>query len=246
VTVVRSGKLEIVCGDAGGYVSIFWLETGEIVQQCKAHKTTITFLEFDATRIITSGMDCCLKVIDATSCEILHTIREFDGPVLSLRFDTSRITTLSKDGCIKHWMWDSRSVNREGARLFHTVAKGETTNSISKIYDVSIADLIKWNDAKRIECGKVLIVGKGDDSLPLSSIDSKVTTGGRENISGQSQQRTWSERDTTVVLSSANRSELNCLFPEVFPDIKSEPTSLAARFTRRTDDRDDNECLRMT
>ena len=231
MTVVRSGKLEIICGDAGGHVSIFWLETGERVQQCKAHKTTITFLEFDATRIITSGMDCCIKIIDVTSCEILHTIREFDGPVLSLRFDTSRITTLSKDGGIKHWMWDSRSVNssgREGARLYHTVAKGETMNFISKSYDISIADMIKWNDAKRIECGQVLIVGKGDDKLP-----EKVTTG-RGNISGQSQQRTWSKRDT-IVLSSADRSELNCLLPEVFPDIKCEPTSLASRFTRRTE-----------
>lgn len=237
MTVVRSGKLEIICGDAGGNVSIFWLETGEIVQQCKAHKTTITFLEFDATRIITSGMDCCVKIIDVTSCEILHTIREFDGPVLSLRFDTSRITTLSKDGDINHWMWDSRSVNssgREGDRVFHTVAKGETMNSISKSYDISIADMIKWNDAKRIECGQVLIVGKSDNKL----------TTGRGIISGRSQQRTWSERDTTV-LSSADRSEFNRLLPEVFPDIKCEPTSLAARFTRRTDYRDDDECLRM-
>jgi hypothetical protein len=231
VTVVRSGKLEIICGDAGGHVSIFWLETGEIVQQCKAHKTTITFLEFDATRIITSGMDSCVKIIDVTSCEILHTIREFDGPVLSLRFDTSRITTFSKDGCIKHWMWDSRSVNSsggEGARLLHTVAKGETMNSISKTYDISIADMIKWNDAKRIECGQVLIVGKGDDKLP------KETTG-RGNISGQSQQRTWSEKDTIVLSSADISAKLNCLLPEVSPDIKCEPTSLACRFSRRTE-----------
>jgi len=220
---------------------VFWLQTGEIIQQCKAHKTTVTFLEFDATKIVSSGMDCCVKVIDIVSCEILHTIRGFDGPVLALRFDSNRITTLSKEG-VKHWMWDSESKQssseKEGAFLFHTVAKGETMDLLCKIYDTSTFQLIKWNNGKRIECGQKIIVGRQNAIVSAQDEGMKKNLLNAHNASrpnrgydrGGMQQYAWSAQDHTVL--DTNTSKTNDMPPELVPNIKCEPASLAARFVQ--------------
>jgi WD40 repeat protein len=185
VTVVKSGKLEVISGDHAGYVTIFWLKTETIIQQCKAHNTSVVDLEFDATKIVSCGMDGCVKVIDVTSCEIIHSIRGQDGPILSCRFDEDKIVTLTKDGQVRHWMWQSRVDPYKNGETYHRISSGETVASIATFYGIPIVNLVKWNvnqDMKKIHVGQRLIVSKTQQGNSTTTEYAQSTKSGPNRI----------------------------------------------------------------
>jgi WD40 repeat protein/tetratricopeptide (TPR) repeat protein len=178
VTVVKYGKLEIISGDSSGYVIVWWLKTGDIVQRCKAHTGVITDLQFDATKIVTSGVDHNLQLIDITTGEILQTLRGHEGPVVSLAFDSMKIMSASSDGTLRHWEWGSASKKPDKLHVFDS---GDNLAKISRKYKVSIPDLVKWNgikDVKKIYVGQKLIIAKGRPDEPteheLAALTSKA------------------------------------------------------------------------
>ena len=224
MTAIKSGKLEVVAGDSGGLITVYWLESGNAIQQCKAHKTTVTDLDFDATKIVSCGMDCCVKVIDIASCEILHSIRGHDGPVLSCCFDTVKIITLSIDGTIRHWMWESRLEANNSNERYHAVVNGDTMASICKLYGVSIANIVKWNvnqDMKSIEVGQTLLVEKG-----------KGDSDSNKEISILSPTHHF-RRNPNTAPDVMKMDTVSLQLPdEISHDVLCEPTSLASRLLR--------------
>jgi F-box and WD-40 domain protein CDC4 len=129
VTVVKYGKLECISGDAEGKVIVWWLKTGDIVQQCQAHKGVITDLQFDATKIVTSGVDHNLQLIDITTGDILSTLRGHEGPVVSLAFDSMKIISASSDGTLRHWEWGSNSNKPDKLHIYDS---GDNLAKISR------------------------------------------------------------------------------------------------------------------
>ena len=164
ITVIRCSNLEIICGDAAGNITIWWLENGEILQQNKVHDKSITDLQFDATVLVTCSLDTTLKVIDVTTCQVLQTVRGHSSPVLSICFDRIMVLSLSTDGTMKQWLWQSHSGSNKSGDVFHTFTEGDTLQQVCEQYNVTMKDLLKWNlnrDIKKITIGQRLIVIKG-------------------------------------------------------------------------------------
>jgi len=163
ITVLKHNQLELISGNSGGFISVWWLENGMIQQQCKAHDGPVTDLQFDATKIVSSGMDCLIKVIDITTCHIMQSLRGHTGPIISIAFDNKMMITLSRDGSICQWPWGNKLHSSLGGDTVHTVMAGETISTICKKYSVSLLQIIKWNkskEAKNISPGQTLIVKK--------------------------------------------------------------------------------------
>lgn len=249
VTILKSGKLEILSGDNKGFITMFWLKTGDILNQCKAHETSVADIEFDAIRIVSCGMDGCVKVIDVNSFEIIHTIRGQGQdlnpipPILSLTFDSDKIVTLTKDGTICHWMWESRTDPNNGSKgdekyqyQYHTVAPGETLAHIAKFHNTSIVNLVKWNvnqNMNRVQVGQKLIVGQaegqteiGDPEGMVNALKYKYSNHARPgSIKLRRQIPTSSAIATTPTLSSANKKDQN-------QNAKLELSTLACRLNQ--------------
>jgi len=134
-----------------------------MLQQCKAHDGPVTDLQFDATKVVSCGMDCLVKVIDIATCQVLQSLRGHKKPILSIAFDNKMLITLSRDGTLRQWPWGSKLQSGVGGDTLHTVTAGERISTICQKYSVSLLQIIKWNkskDTKHIEPGQTLIVKK--------------------------------------------------------------------------------------
>jgi len=241
VTSLKIGQLELISGDSLGYVSIFWLETGETIHQCKIHEGSIIDVAFDSTKLVTCGMDCCLKVIDITTCQILHTLRDFEKPVVSLGFDYGGITTLSHDGFLKYWLWEknlseSGCSNQGDGYLYHTVGDSETIPSICRFYDITLADLIKLNDKGAIDNDNIRAGVK--IRIGTNEIKKEKNDGQLDNHGRREDKETYPHiRNHHASLYSAihdpNMKEAKNLETALSHDIKCEPTSLASRLNKQ-------------
>ena len=163
ITVVRYGELEVITGDSNGCIAIWWIKTGAILKQCKAHEGSVADLQFDATRVISCGFDGTVQVVDILTGDVLQTLRGHDGPVLAVSFDSRSILSASRDGTLRRWVWGDMSSRFEDK--IHTFAAGDTLPAISQRYEIELDDLITWNgirDAKLVYPGAKLIVKKGD------------------------------------------------------------------------------------
>jgi WD domain, G-beta repeat. len=228
----------------------FWLETGEVIQQCKAHKASVISLVFDSTKVVTSGMDFCLKVIDITSCQILHTLRDFEQPVACLRFDSGRITTLSKDGFLKYWFWENNSSgsgrNDHGDGYFyHTLSDGETLSTVCELYGITFATLIKLNgnkgagaiDMKNVRAGVTLKVGsKNFNNQQDGSSGQRNATNGMMDVK-RDEGTSYNFRNHRAFIYNAldRKAKETNLETIVTYDIRSEPTSLASRLEKASE-----------
>lgn len=134
-----------------------------MTQQCKAHDGPINDLQFDATKLVSCGMDCLVKVIDIITCQVLQSLRGHDGPILSIAFDNRMIITLSRDGTFRQWPWGSKLQPGAVGDTLHTVTAGESISVICQKYSISLLQIIKWNkskDTKHLLPGQTLIVKK--------------------------------------------------------------------------------------
>ena len=174
VTCVRYGKLEVVSGDALGRIFIWWLETGEVLRQCHVHKGPVRCLQFDATRIVSGGSDTLVCITDIGSGDPLQSLRSHTKPVLAVAFDTERIISVSVDNTIKYWEWGKKTGPQD---KLHVLGKEETLVDVSKIFNVPISDLMKWNglnSLKQCYAGMQLIVTKGDPTKLTQSEEAAI------------------------------------------------------------------------
>ena len=134
--------------------------------RCKVHEGSVRELQFDATRIVSAGTDCNVVVTDITSGEAVQRLRGHAGPILAVAFDQVKILSSSADNTLRHWEWGT--VGGSKVDKLHVWDNGDNLAKISKKYDVSIPNLIKWNAIKssaKMYAGQRLVVQKGD---PLS------------------------------------------------------------------------------
>ena len=171
ITVVRYGELEVISGDNKGYVSIWWLKTGEAMRRCKAHDGPVLDLQVDATRVVSCGMDKNVQVVDILTGKILQTLRGHEDTVLAVVFDCNLILSASCDGTLRQWPWTDSWYDWSADRT-HTYSVGETLPDIAKIYGSSVSDIKKWNglkDAIKLHSGKKLIVQKTNPNEPTEA-----------------------------------------------------------------------------
>ena len=104
ITVARYGKLEIVSGDSTGSVIVWWIENGEVLQHFKAaHDGKVMDLQFDATKIISSGYDSKIQIMSIMTGAIIQTLDGHQSSVASVAFDSVRVLSLSLDGVSIQW-----------------------------------------------------------------------------------------------------------------------------------------------
>ena len=166
VTVIKSSQLELICGDAEGVITIYWLESGEVLRKEKIHQKRITDLQFDATTLVSCSTDMYIKVIDITTCQVLQTIMAHGSPI-SICYDRMFLLSLEADGTLKQWFWQSQ-YEHEQVDKYHNFAEGDSLEKISIQYGVRIKDLLDWNrkrDLKNLHPGQKLIVMRGNRKI---------------------------------------------------------------------------------
>ena len=178
MSVVKIGHSEIINGTNLGDVMICWAQTGEVLHTCRAHSGPVLDLQFDATKIVSCGMDCNIQIIDIMSGEILHTLRGHQSAIRSISFDSIMIISISCDWTIRKWYWNKSSSQNQKTK-FYTLEGYESLLDVSKKNDVSIADLMKLNRIKNIRHvheGQRIIVSKPDfqENMPRPTHKEKL------------------------------------------------------------------------
>lgn len=124
ITALSCGALQVVSGNNLGKVVLWWLKTEEIIQSCDAHKGSVTSLQFDATRIVSSGADGNVCVIDIFTGYRLATLRSdqnTDVRVESIAFDSEGISGAYTDGSIRRFQWVSSSWDAQATSIVDTL-----------------------------------------------------------------------------------------------------------------------------
>jgi WD40 repeat protein len=115
VTALQYGEYDLITGDSTGYLSLFWIESGEIQTSIKVHDGPVCALQADASKAVTSGRDMVIQVVDIIRGVIIQSLRGHCQPISDVAFDSRQIISLSIDGEIRTWDWDKG--NQEGRRL---------------------------------------------------------------------------------------------------------------------------------
>ncbi|KAL3788693.1 hypothetical protein HJC23_001892 [Cyclotella cryptica] len=105
VTALQYGELEVITGDNKGYLSLFWVDTGNILKSLKVHEGPITSLQVDATKAVSCGLDMVVQIVDVIRWEIIQSLRGHLQAVHDVAFDSRCIMSLSIDGEIRFWEW---------------------------------------------------------------------------------------------------------------------------------------------
>lgn len=166
VTIVKYGQLEILSGDVLGRVFVWWAESGNIIKTCQIHNGPVKTLQFDAIVMVTGGTDKRVCITDVGTGEIIESLRGHEAHILAIAFDSERIISVAGDNTLRYWTWGQKS---SGQDKIHVLNKGETLVAISKIYDVAVADIMKWNgilEMRHCYEGMKLVVRKADPDKP--------------------------------------------------------------------------------
>ena len=170
VNVVRKGSVEVACGYGDGTIILWWLKSGDIIYKVKAHEQSVSDMQMDSTRIVSCSLDMTIQVIDAINGIVIQTLRGgHKNFIMSLAFDSNTILSVCIDGVMRCWRWVTRENNLVDRT--HVFEIGETLLSVSKKFNVSLNDLIEWNDintgcVSQSFVGKNLIVGRADPNIP--------------------------------------------------------------------------------
>lgn len=117
MTALQYGELEIITGDSLGFISLFWVETGELLKSFKVHQSPVTSLQVDASKAVSCGLDMVVQVIDMIRGEIIQTLRGHSQGICAVAFDSRCIMSLSSDGVLRSWEWTSQNSSSENRRL---------------------------------------------------------------------------------------------------------------------------------
>ena len=164
ISVVKIGHSDLINGTNLGDVMICWVQTGEVLHTCRAHSGPVLDLQFDATKIVSCGMDYNIQIIDIMSGEILHTLRGHQSAIRSISFDTIMVISISCDWTIRKWYWNKTN-SRNQKTKFYTLEAHESLFDVSRKNEISINDLMKWNrikNIKHIHEGQRIIISKPD------------------------------------------------------------------------------------
>ena len=115
VTTLCYGELEIITGDNRGCISVWWIESGELLQNFKAHDGAITSIKVDATKAVSCAVDSVVAISDVIRGQVLQKLRGLNAPILAIHFDSKQITSISSDGEIRVWSWENRSGQKDVA-----------------------------------------------------------------------------------------------------------------------------------
>ena len=169
ITVVKHGNLEIFCGDNNGKITVWWIETAEILQQSKAHEGKVIDLQFDATKIVSCGIDSFIKVIDVMTGSILITLRGHNEPIVAVAFDNKQIISASRDGTLRTWNWGTFQTKKN---QFHVFCEDDTMDKICRKYKIKESEFMKWNgikDINSIQNGQQLRVQRNSPKFPQNN-----------------------------------------------------------------------------
>ena len=102
-----------------------------------------------------------------------------------------------------------QTVAKKASYIYHTVKKGETLYSISKLYKKPIADVMKWNNLKsnEISLGSNLIVGT-EDAKPEKSASIIAPITQNENVKPVNAVEEYNKqlKETAIKPTSENKS----------------------------------------
>lgn len=157
---------DIVSGDITGLLNIWDSATGTALHQIQAHDGAITCLQFDAVKLVTTGADRSVQVYDIVSGARLSSMpAAHEDTIVALQYDPSRMLTVSRDGIMRYWNWDA-GTQEEFNRKTHIVRKRDLVGKLIRQYDISVADLLRWNelkDPRDIYPGQTIFVGPDRD-----------------------------------------------------------------------------------
>ena len=122
MTALQYGELEVITGDSLGAISVWWIESGELLKSLDAHNSPVASLQVDSTKAISCGLDMIVVVSDIMRGEVLHTLRGHTAPVLDVAFDRKQIISLSSDGELRYWSWESPSNHSRSDIKVETIA----------------------------------------------------------------------------------------------------------------------------
>jgi hypothetical protein len=177
VTCVKYSKLEIFTGDITGRIFIWWMETVTIMRQIHAHQGPVKCMQFDAVHVVSGSTDQAVSIVDIATGEVVQSLRGHEGHILAVAFDSERIISAGGDNTLRFWKWGKKETL---SNKMHVLNKGETLVTVSKLYGLSVAELMKWNgiiEARQCFDGMKLIVKKAD---PLEPTDAEKAALDRE------------------------------------------------------------------
>lgn len=104
VTALQYGELEVITGDSLGNISLWWIESSELLQQVPAHDGPVASLQVDAVKAVSCGStDMSIAISDISQGVVLHKLRGHTAPVLAVAFDRNQIISFSSDGELRYW-----------------------------------------------------------------------------------------------------------------------------------------------
>ena len=106
---------------------------------------------------------------DVTTGEQIQSLRGHEGLVVQLQFDTSKILSAGVDNTLRQWTWATDADKGKSSDKYHVYDAGDTLVQIARKYNVTIADIVRWNaieDVRKLYAGTRLIVAPGNPDEP--------------------------------------------------------------------------------
>lgn len=151
VTCLQFEGFELVSGDRDGIIIVWTLKTQRPIRITKVHNGAVTCLQFDATRIVSGGMDNIICVSDLLTGQVTQRLKGHDARILQVQFDRQVLLSYASNGNLRHWTWQGREESKAtNNSITHLIEPGETLRSISALYKVNGADILKWNHLRNV------------------------------------------------------------------------------------------------
>lgn len=214
ITVARYGSLEVVSGDNKGFVSVWWLDTQTKILSRKTHQSKITDLQFDATKIVSSGLDGFVRVMDIMSGNILFSLgvgseKMIASPILNVVFDSQNILCAAQDGVLRQWRWrtddddgdgdgDNSKMNSKSNNKSRKGRRSEPANNTKEAHPKKNEQIS--TSTKDIDIDKNLFPGSLRNRLKLSFPSSKAKAVGNINTNASATNTVpTSDKDFSIV-----------------------------------------------
>ena len=134
-------------GHGDGTVCIFRLQSGNLNYKYKAHERAVSGLQANPSVIISCGLDMTVKIADSTIGSVLRIL---DGghkaSIISVCFDSQRILSVDADGKMAFWPFRTNNEIGDKHDRIYRFKDGDTLMKISSKYNVTIDNLITWNN----------------------------------------------------------------------------------------------------
>jgi hypothetical protein len=154
---------EVVSGDAAGVVIVWDRRRPAPARIHAVHHpgAAVRCLHFNATTIVSFGLDRRLVLSDLSSGEALQVTREPHGPalVLALGVDSERMFTVAADHSAR--VWELRGSGGMPAILPYRVKHGMKLSNVARMFGCTLAQVLRWNalrDEHAVYAGMTVVV----------------------------------------------------------------------------------------